>query len=899
MSELPHGTVTFLFTDIEGSTRLWEQQPEAMRHALARHDALLREIIEAKCGGRVFKTVGDSFYAVFATAQAAAAAALAAQRALVEMEKRGNEETEDHFPISSFPPFPLRIRMALHTGTAEARGGDYFGTALNRVARLLDAGHGGQILLSSTTAELARDLLPEGASLRDLGAHRLKDLRPEQVFQLVHPGLPSDFPRLKSLDDLPTNLPQQLTSFIGRDYEMAEVKRLLSSPAPNARLVTLVGAGGCGKTRLAQQVGADLLSRYSDGVWLVELAALTDPALVVQEAASVLEVREQPGRDLTGTLADYLQSRNLLLILDNCEHVIGACAPLVETLLRACPNLRVLATSREALGIAGETIWRVPSLMQEEAMSLFAERAASAVPTFAVTPRNRSALAQVCARLDGIPLALELAAARVRVLTVEQIARHMDDRFRLLTGGNRTALPRQQTLRALIDWSYDLLDDAERALLRRLSVFAGGWTLEAAEAVCEDFGFSISDFGLENPAATIQNPKSKIQNGDVLDLLTRLVDKSLVMVEEGPAEMRYRLLETVRQYARDRLLEAGEAATARDRHLACFLQLAETAERNLVGPEQAAWLNRLETEHDNMRAVLDWSVEGETRLRLAGALHRFWLVRGHLTEGRARLEGALARGGGVSDAVRAKALNGAGILAWAQGDFAAARSRFDESLLLRRKTNDPRGMAAALNNLGMLSSEQGDFVSARACYEESLGIYRELQDRTRVAMVLANLGGIAMDQGDCAAAGPLFEESLAMHRESGDQGSMAAVLHNLGKVAHRQGDVVTACHKFRESLAIRRELGDPRGMALALVGLGVAAGARGNFTRSVRLFGAAEAAREAVGATLPPSERGDHDLQAAGARAALGEEEYAALWAEGRVMPLEQAVAYAMEPPSA
>lgn len=515
MPDLPTGTITFLFTDVEGSTKLWEQYPDTMRPVLTRHDALVEDWVERYDGTVVRpRGEGDSRFAVFVRATDAVVAACAIQQALFS----------EPWPTS----ISLRVRVALHTGEADLRDGDYYGSAVNRCARLRSIGHGGQTLLSQVTYELVRDALPEAVRLSALGSHRLKDLqRPEQVFQLLHPALPDNFPPLKSLDALPNNLPMQLTSFIGRQREMAEVKQLLT----NSRLLTLTGAGGCGKTRLGLQVSADLLEEYVDGVWLAELAALTDPMLVPQAVASVLSAREEPGRQQIETLTDFLKLKSLLLVLDNCEHLVAACAQLATALLRFCPNLWILATSREALGIAGETIWRIPPLslpsaqmaplerlIQYEAVRLFIERATAVLPAFTVTNQNAPAVAQVCYRLDGIPLAIELAAARVKVLTVEQIYDRLDNQFRLLTGGSRTALPRQQTLRGAIDWSYNLLSEAEQALLCRLSVFAGGWTLEAAEAICA--GENIDEI-------------------EVLDLLTYLADKSLVIVEQQSEEVRY------------------------------------------------------------------------------------------------------------------------------------------------------------------------------------------------------------------------------------------------------------------------------------------------------------------------------------------------------------------------
>ena len=597
MADLPTGTVTFLFSDVEGSTRLWEEHPETMRNVLARHDALAAAVID-QYGGILVKSrgEGDSLFCVFALASDATAAVLALQLAL----------TREPWPAET----PLRVRMALHTGEPTPRDGDYYGPPVNRCARLRAIAHGGQVLLSDVTHDLGRDSLPPGVSLKPLGEHRLKDLgRPETVFQLCHPDLPFDFPALRSLDQLPNNLPVQVTSFVGREHEIGEVKRLLGSTS----LLTLTGSGGSGKTRLALQAAADLLEDSGDGVWLVELASLTDPILVPQSVVSVLGMRVEPGVCPTRTVTEYLKSRHLILILDNCEHLLGACAQLTDALIRSCPRVKVLCTSREGLGIAGETTYRVPSLSlpgpkddlriealsQYEAVRLFIDRALAAVPGFSVTNRNAPALASVCSRLDGIPLAIELAAARVAVLPVETINERLDNRFRLLTCGSRTALPRQQTLRALIDWSYDLLSASEQVLLRRLAVFAGGWTLDAGEAACAG---------------------EPIDEGDVLDVLTALVEKSLVIYEE--ADERYRLLETVRQYARERLLNGGEVEAVRSRHLDFFARLAEEAKAQLGGPSQAVWLDRLEADHDNLRAALDWSAELETSKRAS-----VWLAR--------------------------------------------------------------------------------------------------------------------------------------------------------------------------------------------------------------------------------------------------------------------------------
>jgi predicted ATPase/class 3 adenylate cyclase len=962
MTELPTGTVTFLLTDIEGSTRLWEQHPDAMSAAVARHDALAAGII-AQHEGVLVKSQGegDSLFAVFGHAADALAAALALQIALRESmggmggaggmgsEETATSHTSDtpHTPHTSHtshtspnpqPPTPgpqLRVRMALHTGTAALRDGDYYGAAVNRCARLRGIAHGGQVLLSLAAEERVREALPERASLKALGAHRLRDLeRPEHVFQLLHPELPAGFPPLRSLSTLPNNLPQQVTTFIGRQREIAEVNRLLGG----TRLLTLTGAGGIGKTRLALQVAADPAEEFPDGTWLVELAPLADPALVPHSTAAVLSVREEPGQSTPDALIASLKPKRLLLVLDNCEHVLTACAALADTLLRACPHLRILATSREGLGITGELTYRVPSLslppvegwwlrvegeegslpstlnpqpstlLESEAVRLFAERAAFSRPGFAITDRNAPAVAQVCQRLDGIPLAIELAAARVRVLPVEQIAARLDDRFHLLTGGSRTALPRHQTLRALIDWSYDLLSEAERTLLRRLSVFAGSWTLEAAEAIA-DCGLRIADWetagtdrlpasdpmpgsdpkgsparadagsgaGSSQPAmrsgvqesgargqgeAGSLNPplakqSSAIRNPqlDVLDLLSHLVDKSLVVAEEEGGEARYRLLETVRQYGRERLVEAGELESAQERHLDYFLQLAEGCEARLG---KAAGFQLLEKEYPNLRAALVWCLSeknesaplhpssfrlhpSEAALRLARPLQPFWWMHGYHREGRAWLARALAAGEGIPASMRGAAIHNAGELAFLEADYEAARALFEESAAEARRGGDGSLLASALLNLGRLARRLDERERARALLEESLTASREAGDRVTAAWAVGELGWLAEARHDLDLAAPLIEESLELFRRLGDQVGIAWALHlaagvHVWRHGASVGDVKRGRALLEESLAIRRELGDQMGIAWALGDLGRAARGEGDLGRARELL---------------------------------------------------------------
>lgn len=959
MPGMPTGTVTFLFTDIEGSTELLQRLGDR-RYAevLTAHQRLLRSAF-AHGGGHEIDSQGDAFFIAFQHAHDAVATAVTAQQVI----------TRHEWPEG----IAVRVRMGLHTGTPTiSTGGGYVGLDVHRAARICAAGHGGQILLSFETSHLIEHDPPSGVRLRDLGSHRLKDLQqPEKVFQALHPELPSEFPPPKSLDTFANNLPRQLTSFIGRDREMAEVKRLLST----TYLLTLTGTGGAGKTRLALQVAADVLEGYLDGVWLVELAALTDPGLVPQTAAAALGVREVPGRPIMDTLLEYLQPKKLLLVVDNCEHLVAACAHLAEIILRTCPGVRILATSQEALGIAGELTWLVPSLSlpdlrnpppvehlaQFEAVRLFIERAAAAKPTFTLTPANAVPVTAVVQRLDGIPLAIELAAARVPALSVEQIATRLDDRFRLLTRGSRTTLPRHQTLRAALDWSYQLLTDREQLMLRRLSVFSGGWTLEAAEAVCGD---------------------ANAETFDVLDLLTQLVFKSLVVTDEQNGVVRYRLLETVRQYAVERLKDSSEADAARGKHHDWFLAQGERAEPELTGPHQGAWLDRLETEHDNLRAALEWCLKtgrSEAATRWAKALGRFWIVRRYIQEGRQRLAGILGLVGPSPTAQRAEALLWAGHLAWRQndhaaarallsdslaiyrrlddklgmgralnilglvareqGDYAAARALHEEDLALRRALGDKSGISHALNNLGLVAREQGDYAAARALHEESLGLRREIGDRFSIGQALNNLGLVATAQGEYVLARSFYEESLAIKRELGDRLGIAYGLHNLGDVAYHQSDYASAHALFEESLKIKRELQDRWGIAYTLNKLGHIACARGNPeeagalyaqsltmrrelsdrlgiaecleglarlarirgfpSRAALLLAAAESLREALRAPLPLSDRAEHERQVAALRADLGESAFGGMWARGRAMTPEQAVGYALAPDAA
>jgi predicted ATPase len=687
---------------------------------------------------------------------------------------------------------------------------------------------------------LVYDSLPEGVDLLDLGMHRLKDLsRPEHIYQVTGPGLISGFPPLKTLDQFQHNLPLQLTSFIGREKEILEVKRLLLGE----RFVTLTGPGGTGKTRLALQVSADILELFPDGVWLVEFSSLSDPSLVAQSVAAVLGVRESAGRPLLTLLSDYLRSKELLLILDNCEHLLSACAQMVTTLLQTCPNICILVTSREALNISGEFSFRVPSLSvpdarrlpelsvlsQYEAMQLFMERAEMVQPGFELTDTNAHAIVQICHRLDGIPLAIELSVARVKMMPVEQVAARLDDRFRLLTGGSRTALPRHQTLRALIDWSYDLLSEQERILFRRLSVFAGGWTLEAAEAICTGEG---------------------LERYDILDLFTQLVNKSLIIPDaETNAPARYRLLETIRQYARERLLEAGGGEKIRDRHLKYYLQLSEQAEPELRGPNQIAWLNRLEKEMDNIRAALEWAqdVDLEFGLRMASALYWFWHIRTGKTEGIEWLERALIaeskkRGDDpltpTQALVRGKALNVVSSLMIMHTNAERAVALSQESLRLHEALgfSGQQGLAHALWNLAQGTSYHEDLDDAWELASRSRALFQEVGDRFGVAQCLDHLGSYALMRAEYDEAKKIWEEDLALRRELGDKDGIAWSLSLLANLALWKGELEQAWTLYTESRNAFRENGNKWAVSIALSGMGSVKLSQGEFETAASLY---------------------------------------------------------------
>ena len=913
MDSMPSGTVSLLFTDIDGSTRLLEQLGDAYATLLSDHHRLISEAI-ATHGGSHVDAAGDGLFVSFPTARAALLACIDAQRAI------GGHQWPDGADV--------RVRMGLHTGEPMSAASGYVGIDVHRAARICAAGHGGQVLVSEAARALIGSALPDGVSFRDLGEHRLKDLAaPVRLYQVLAPGLATEFPSLRSLDTLPNNLPHQLSSFVGRLQEIDDAEARLGTTS----MLTLTGPGGVGKTRLALEVGAHMVDAFPDGVWFVELGTLDEGSLIGDTIASALRLKQaNPGA--IHTLVAALAERHMLLILDNCEHLLDPVVEVADALLRRCPDLRIIATSREALGMAGESLMPVPSMSLPEpggpgsseaferlaacdAVGLFLDRGRSVMPGFALTEENADAIAQICLRLDGIPLAIELAAARVRSLPPHQIATRLDHRFRLLTGGSRTALPRHRTLRAAMDWSFDMLPEAERVLLPRLSAFAGSFSLEAAEAVVSG---------------------GPVGRDEMIDLLSRLVDKSLLVPEEGSTEARYRLLETIRDYAQERLVEAGDASEVYARHRDWFVALVEQARPGFfAGAEHAPWLARLSDDHDNLRAALRWSDEdpdgASAELSLASGLWRFWEIRGHLAEGSAWLERALARTGGEISPRRANGLTGAGVLATQRGDLAAASAALEASLLLQRELGNPLAVAAACNNVANAAIEQGNFARARELYREGIELTRAAGDQQGVGFSLLNLADLAARQNDDVEADELYAESIQTFEALGDQWGVAQATSRLALVSRRRGDFAAARARYNDAMSIYRRLGDRRAEARMLAGLGDVAAHEGDHAgaaavyreslalrsqlgdragvasmferlagvaeaepeRAARLIGMAVGLRESIGAPLTTAAAAELDQFLAGLRRSLGAEALQSLMAEGRHESLQSAIAYA------
>jgi predicted ATPase/class 3 adenylate cyclase len=864
---------TFLFTDIEGSTRLWEQQPERMQHALAWHDQMARDAVTGH-GGEIVKTTGDGIHAVFDDAADALRAVLSLQLALL--------------PAQAELGIPLNVRCGLHAGAHQRRDNDFYGTEVNRAARVMSVAHGGQVLLSKAVVDRAAGALPEGAALRDLGKVRLRDLTsPEHVYQLLHPQLRADFPPLRSLEATPNNLAQQLNSFVGRAREVAEVKAMLDAN----RLVTLLGMGGIGKSRLSVQLGAEVMDSFADGVWLVELAPLSDPQLVPQAVASVLGVKEEAGRPVVDALVKFVRDRELLVILDNCEHLVQACAELAKQLLQAGPHLKVLASSRDPLQIAGETAYHVPTLSapdpnkpvtladltRHEAVRLFIDRATAAQPAFRVTEKNAPAVADICHRLDGIPLAIELAAARTRALSVEVISARLNDRFRLLVTGDKTVLPRQRTLRALIDWSYDLLPPNERALFQRLSVFAGGWTLEAVEAV---------------------GAGGEVAQPDVMDLLTHLVEKSLVVMEVGGE--RYRMLDTVRQYAKERMSESGDEVANCNRHLSFFLGYAETARPELAGPEQGSWLGRLDLERENFLSAHAWGEglpnAGELGLRMAHALRPYWIYRGLLSLGlRLSVEVLSRRGMWERNDSRCQALAGAGQMCFFMGLHGEARTHLSESLSIARETGNRKWAAAVLQPLGMACMGQGDSTAAKVHLQEAVNLARELGNKRELAAALNGLANFHRSAGDLDAVAPLYETALSIARELDDRSNIAITLLNLSMVSVAQSRLGATRQMLLEVLSIAAETGSvPVAQSALDVCAGLAA-TRTDWLNAAHFYGMSAALIEQTGLRREPADEEFLSPLVSRSRTALGQETFAAAEQAGFTLTSKEALTQARD----
>jgi predicted ATPase len=758
----------------------------------------------------------------------------------------------------------------MHTGDGTVGGDDYVGLDVHRAARIAATGHGGQVLLSATTAELARERLTDGIMLSDLGEHRLKDLaRPERIFQLRIDGLPADFPPIRSLET-PHNLPVQRTSFVGRDSEVEKVKGLLKGPG----LLTLTGPGGSGKTRLALKAAGDLLDDYGDGVFLVELAPITDPLLIPASIADTLGIRSEGRRPVLDTLREQVRDRETLLVLDNFEQVVEG-AQVVSSLLDAAPKLRVLVTSREPLHVAGEQELPVPPLELPSAEDLFVQRATAVDPAFRVTEENAAAVAELCRRLDGLPLAIELAASRVKLLSPKEILERLEHRLELLTGGAVDLPARQRTLREAIAWSHDLLDENERVLFRRLSVFAGGWTLESAEAVAH----------------------SPEEGGDILEILGSLVDKSLARrMPRESGEARFGMLETIREFGREELEAAGEAAAIHERHAAHFLGLAESAEPHLRRVDQKEWLDRLEVEHDNLRLALRWAIGSDTAsvgLRLTGALWRFWQMHGHLDEGRRWAEEVVAvPSASERTAGRAKGVSALGSIAYWQEDFGVTRKAYEESLEIAREIGDRATEAEAVYNMAYPPAYEEDFDTAIATVKEARKLFEELGIERGVADTIWLLAIVARVEGDIEGARALAEESLRRHRAIGDRFGTTDALRVLGRIALSQGDLETAGASYLEALENDEVVGNQTGMGIVLDNLASKATAEGRHLDAVRLAGASEKIKEAAGGHAPPPFIDLTDPREA-ASADLGDAAVRAAWDEGYAMTLEQALEYA------
>jgi predicted ATPase/class 3 adenylate cyclase len=905
----PTGTVAFLFTDIEGSTQRWESHREAMDDAVRRHDALLREAID-RHNGYVFKAIGDAFCVAFARVSDAVAAACEAQRLL---------STEDFSAVGG-----LAIRMGLHVGEASERNGDYFGPAVNRVARLMSIGHGGQILVSGVTHELAYGELPAGASLLDLGSHRLKDLtEPEQVWQLTIEGLSAEFPELKSLDTIPNNLPIQPTSFRGRERDVEEVKTLLSQH----KLLTLVGSGGVGKTRLALQVGAEVLDDYPDGVWLIDFAPITDPELVSSVIAQAIGMPQVGGRRIAESIPQWLRRKKPLLILDNCEHVLEAVAAIVDAILRSCPDVRMLATSRQALDISGERVLRLASLdvprtiadlapaaiMEFGAVALFVDRAVFVEKSFALTGDTAPIVADICRRLDGIPLAIELAAARVKVLSIPNLAQRLNERFKILTSGSRSALPRQKTLGALIDWSYDLLTPQEQMLFNRVGIFAGGFSLDAACAVCGG---------------------EELDEIDILDLLSSLTDKSLVVAETTGEQERYRLLESTRAYALEKLTATGAREQLALRHAEYFRNRAQEVNPYWGAGSLATCVANMERELDNYRAVLEWALrdgydpalgsavvgtlpwmsnglalEGHYWLGMAQAgldesahpqvAARLWYFLGMLSSGNRKrdcAQRALALFQSVGDEKgQAWALVALAFSVYQMGQLDEASDIAARVFASMRTFGNALGVAECLNLQASIRWSCGDVAAARDLYAQSLAAYKALEHESGTAMVLGNLAELEFADGQFEQSVRLAGEALEIDARGKNATSLAIGYANIAAYRIAVGDVDGAPEAAREGLRLARQVQGPLGIATALQHIALLLALRGVAYEAARVIGYVNAQFNDLGVERQGTEKWTYEKLMAALRERLSEADTEKLAAEGATWSEDQAVEAALK----
>lgn len=870
MSPLPTGTVTFFFSDIEGSTKLIQELGDAYPEALLAHHAIQRETLKAH-NGHELRTEGDSFFIVFGSALDACAGAAAVQRAL-NVHQWPKQAT-------------VRIRIGLHTGEAALVGNEYLGLEVHRAARIAGAAHGGQILLSETTRALVESRLPSGLTLKELGSHRLKDLaRAEQLYQLSVEGLRADFPPLRSIEHTPNNLPTQLTSFIGRDDQVRETMQLLA----RSRLVTLTGPGGTGKTRLSLQVAADVLDQFPDGVFFVPLAAVHDPELVPSAIAQALSLQITGSRHALDVLAEYLQGRQTLLVLDNFEQLLPA-APITTTLLEGSPKLRLIVSSRAVLRVHGEQEYPVPplglpdgrapataaALSQFEAVRLFIERAVAVKPDFVATNDNAPAIAGICERVDGLPLAIELAAARVKLFSPPALMTRLEKSLSVLGTGARDLPSRQQTLRGAIQWSYDLLDEGARRLLMRFSVFARGASLEQAEAVC-------------GPADEL--------GSEVVEGLDQLADQSLIRRLPEFGEPRFQMLQTIREFGLEQLEASGEAATIKQRHLEAYLALSTRAKPNLYGIERKTWLDRLEVDLDNIRAALDWAIaskDARHAMELSGSFWRFWQMRGHIDEGRARLAAVLAlpQGDHLSKE-RLQALEAAGSLAYWQADMTTARRFYDECLELTRRVGDSASLAHALYNAAFpLILTMTDLNRARQLLEEALPIYRQLSDTSGTASTLWTLGNARHFEGRDTEALPIEQEAQALFRTIDDRFGLAWCLHSTGQIQLKLNLVDGARKTFLEAMALFEEANDISGKVLQLDNLSEVIRRDGDPYLATRLASAARAQQGVSGANIGAlvAEREGRTGQEG-----LSKEQAEQAWAEGQAMSLENAIEQAV-----